>query len=390
MSARSSLRGSAAIVGMAELPPRRYTEETTGELLTAVAHGAVTDAGLGIDDVDGLLVHPVPGVEDATPAYVAELIGIRPRTCDLVDLGGATGAGMVWRAAAAIATGMATAVLCVTGTGRRRGHTDVPAVSELPLPVEFEAPVGAVGPNVGYALVTSRYEHDHGPTDEARAKVAAHQRENAQANPDAVFHGAPLTEADVLSSEMVCDPLRKLEIVMPTGGAAAVLVAAPDRRTSSDNPPVWLLGAGERVTRSSMAWQGPCADDGMRDAARAAFETAGVRPADIGLLSLYDCYTTVVLLTLEAAGFCGPGDAPSMVAGADLRWSGDLPVNTHGGQLSFGQSGLAGGMSHVTEAVRQLRGDVAGRQVPDLELAYVHGNGGIASEHVGLVLGNRT
>ena len=114
---------------------------------------------------------------------------------------------------------------------------------------------------------------------------------------------------------------------------------------------------------------------------------ADVKPGDIGLASLYDCYTIAVLLTLEDAGFCAKGEAGEFVEAHDLRWCGDFPLNTHGGQLSYGQAGIAGGMSHVTEAVLQLQRRAADRQVADLELAYVNGNGGLMSEQVGLVLG---
>jgi len=114
---------------------------------------------------------------------------------------------------------------------------------------------------------------------------------------------------------------------------------------------------------------------------------AGVTPRDVDLVSVYDCYTITVLVTLEDAGFCPKGRGGPFVEENDLTYRGNLPVNTHGGQLSFGQPGLAGGMSHVTEAVRQLQGRAGERQVPNCELAFVNGNGGIMSEEVSLVLG---
>jgi acetyl-CoA acetyltransferase len=114
---------------------------------------------------------------------------------------------------------------------------------------------------------------------------------------------------------------------------------------------------------------------------------AGVAPSEFGLASLYDCYTIMVLLTLEAAGFCQRGEAGAFVESHNLTFAGDFPLNTHGGQLSFGQPGMAGGMSHVTEAVRQIQGRGGKRQVANLELAYAHGNGGIIAEQVGLVFG---
>jgi acetyl-CoA acetyltransferase len=114
---------------------------------------------------------------------------------------------------------------------------------------------------------------------------------------------------------------------------------------------------------------------------------AGVAPGDVDLVSVYDCYTITVLVTLEDAGFCRKGEGGRFVEEHDLTFRGDLPLNTHGGQLSFGQPGIAGGMSHVTEAVRQLQGRAGQRQVRGCELAFVNGNGGIMSEEVSLVLG---
>lgn len=399
-----SLRGVAAVIGVAERAPQRYTEhETSLDLLAKIAVDAIADAGVDRADVDGLLVHPIGGLPGFVPATVSEFIGVRPRFAELVDLGGATGAGMVWRAAAAIAAGMCTTCLCLTGTRRPQrplvsrsegrpesaaGRPRTTARSRDRSPhAEFDAPYGMVGANVGYAMLAARHAYDYGLTDEKRAKVAVDQRRNANANPAAIFSDQPLTIDDVLASDVICEPLHMLEIVMPAGGAAALVVTAADRVGDAPHRPAWLLGAGESVTHSSIAQAPRLTDTGIGIAARAAFAMAGVAHGDIGLASVYDCYTIMVLLTIEQAGFCGPGEAGDFVQSHDLTWDGDFPVNTHGGQLSFGQPGMAGGMSHVTEAVRQIQGRTSGRQIPDLELAYVHGNGGIIAEQVGLVLG---
>ena len=397
-----SLRGVAGVVGVAERAPQRYTgEETILELLSEVASGAIADAGFRHADVDGLIVHPIGGLPGFVPATVAEFLGLQPTFAELVDLGGATGAGMVWRAAAAIQAGMCTTCLCLTGTRRRRRAAQrgdepakkpgkprsvIPTRDRSPL-AEFDSPYGMVGANVGYAMLATRYAYQYGLTGEQRAKVAVDQRKNANANPDAIFHGQTLTIEDVLASEVICEPLHMLEIVMPAAGAAGLLVTSADRALDAKQKPAWLLGAGESVTHSSLA-QAPGLDStGIGIAAGAAFTQAGVRPADVGLASLYDCYTIMVLLTLEAAGFCGAGEAGRFVEAHDMTFSGDFPLNTHGGQLSFGQAGMAGGMSHVTEAVRQIQGRGGDRQVPGLELAYAHGNGGIIAEQAGLVFG---
>ncbi len=396
-----SLRGAAAVVGVGELAPQRYTGEATIlELLSQVAADAIDDAGFKHADVDGLIVHPIGGLPGFVPATVAEYLGLQPSFAEIVDLGGATGAGMVWRAAAAIQAGMCNTCLCLTGTRRRGGGGGRrKATGERPKPrsiapsrdrspqAEFDSPYGMVGANVGYAMIATRYTHEYGLKDTQRAKVAVEQRRNANANPAAIFHDQPLTVEDVLASEMICEPLHMLEIVMPAAGAAALLVTAADRVVDARQKPAWLLGAGESVTHSSFA-QAPGLDaTGVGIAARKAFAQADVKPADVGLASLYDCYTIMVLLTLEEVGFCGRGEAGAFVESHDLTWAGDFPVNTHGGQLSFGQPGMAGGMSHVTEAVRQIQGRGGERQVPNLELAYAHGNGGIIAEQAGLVFG---
>ncbi len=394
-----SLRGVAAVVGVAERAPSRYTgDETILELLSGVAFDAVSDAGFKMSQVDGLIVHPIGGIPGFVPATVAEFLGVQPTFAEVVDLGGATGAGMVWRAAAAIQAGQCTTCLCLTGTRRRRRSSSKqsstarepksirPSHDRSPQ-AEFDYPYGLIGANVGYAMLANRYTFEYGLTAEQRAKVAVDQRTNANANPAAIFHEQTLTIEDVLASEVICEPLHILEIVMPAAGAAALVVTSADLARDAKQNPAWLLGAGESVTHSSFA-QAPALDaTGIGIAARHAMSQAGITPSDVGLASLYDCYTIMVLLTLEEAGFCPRGEAGAFVQSHDLTYAGDFPLNTHGGQLSFGQAGMAGGMSHVTEAVRQIQGRCGTRQVANLEIAYAHGNGGIIAEQTGLVFG---
>lgn len=385
-----SLRGSAAIVGVGELKPERQTPGKGAlQLMAEAGRLAVLDAGLELGAIDGLLVAPpLQGAPVTFPSIVAEYMGLRPTYCDIVDLGGASGAGQVWRAAAAIQAGMCETVLCLTGDTQdpaafyRRGVV----LSELPAP-EFDRPYGPMGVNSGYAMAAMRHMALYGTTARQLAKVAADQRTNACANPDALFYGRPITVDDVLASRLIVDPLHLLEIVMPCSGAAALVITAAARARAMTRPPVTLLGAGEKVTHAAPAYMPDLTVTGIADAARRAFDTARVSPADIDLVSAYDCYTITVALTLEDAGFCPKGQGGPFIEEHDLTWSGDFPVNTHGGQLSFGQPGLAGGMSHITEAARQLRGEAEGRQVRDAELAFVNGNGGMLSEQVSLVLG---
>ena len=113
---------------------------------------------------------------------------------------------------------------------------------------------------------------------------------------------------------------------------------------------------------------------------------AGITPSDVDVAEIYDCYTITVLLSIEDSGFCEKGEGMAFVRDHDLTFAGDFPVNTHGGQLGFGQAGVAGGLSQVLEGVRQVRGEAGGHQVPGCEIAYVSGTGGIMSEQSALVL----
>ncbi len=376
-------------MGVGELAPQKYTDdESTLDLMVRVGLDAIDDSGIGFDEVDGLLVHPVGGISMLVPSTLIELLGTPARFAETVDLGGATGAGMIWRAAQAIASGMCETCLCITASrrGRRRSY-GIEGMQDHSAYSEFEVPFGAVGANFGYAQIAMRYQHEYGVAPETLAKIAVEQRDNACRNPAAIFHGQPITVDDVLSSPMIVDPLHLLEIVMPAGGGAALVVTSAEKARSLPNPPAFVLGAGENVTHKSITYAPDLCHSAVTASAEAAFAMAGVSRDQIGLASLYDCYTITVLLTLEDAGFCGKGEGGRFVEEHDLRAAGDFPLNTHGGQLSFGQAGIAGGTSHITEAVRQIQGRAGERQVSNLEFAFVNGNGGIMSEQASLVLG---
>jgi acetyl-CoA C-acetyltransferase len=384
-----SLKGKAAAIGIGELKPVKEPGDLTAFALVArVAAEAIADAGLEKNDIDGFLVG-VPFNDPGTlyPALAAEVLGLTPRMLNVLDIGGAGPAGMIWRAAAAIDAGMCSAVLCLAADVNKVGEQRPPTVS---IHREFELPYGNIGANCGYALIARRHMFEYGTTPAQMAKVAVDQRRNALKNPLATFNDKALTVEDVLNSRVIADPIHLYEIVSPVSGGAAVVVASPDIARRSKHPPVWLLGAGECAGHSTISYAPSLTASPIKPAAEAAFRMAGLKPEDVDLVNPYDCYTITVIVTLEDAGFCKKGHGGPFVAEHDLTWAGDFPCNTHGGQLSFGQAGLAGGMSHVTEAIRQLMGRGGARQVKDAELAYVNGNGGIMSEQVSLILERRS
>jgi acetyl-CoA acetyltransferase len=393
---RGTTRPPACLVGAAEYPARRFSDPLPATSLEQAADLvllAIEDAGLTLADVDGLSVRGVYVSDQFVPATVAEYLGMRMRYGEAPDLGGATAAGMVWRAAAAVERGVADVVVCVypgnypppapDGDWRTFG-----ASSYLPgsPQAEFEIPLGHLGQNVPYALIAQRYAHERGYDPRAMARLVVQQRRNACANPAAITFGQPVTEDEVLASRMIAPPLRMLEIVRPVRGGAAVVVASADIAARTRSQPVQIAGYGEGIATKSPHWARDMLDPPLREAAATAFAMAGVGAADVDAVQLYDCYTIAVLLSLEAAGFCPVGEGMDFLRSRDFGPTGDFPLNTNGGQLGFGQAGGAGGMTHVVEGYRQAAGRCGDRQVPRCETVFVSGNGGVMSEQVALVL----
>jgi acetyl-CoA C-acetyltransferase len=397
----TGLRGEAAIIGIAELPAERKQTRPpsfTLDQYALLAKMVAEDAGVDATIINGLLCHGVAESDMFAPATLSEYLGLPVDFGERVDLGGATSAGMVWRAAVAVELGLCDAVLAVVP-----GSAVLPMSARRPSPspgwhgassnrygspqAEFEIPYGNVGQNAPYAQIAQRYAAVFGYDATALAKIAVDQRTNACAHPDAVFHGKPITVDDVLTSPMIADPIHMLETVMRVQGGAGVLVANADVARRARHRPVWVKGFGEHIAFKTATYADDLMTTPIFRSAEKAFAMAGLTPSAVDVASLYDCYTITVLMTLENAGFCGKGEGMNWVNQHDLTFAGDFPLNTAGGQLSFGQAGMAGGMHHVVDAARQVMGRAGQAQVSDCHLAFVSGTGGIMSEQVALVLG---
>ena len=357
------------------------------ELQRAAALAALADAGLSLADVDGLLTTPIRVANWAMPVgMVAQGLGIRPGYLATLDVAGASGTALVHHAAMAVATGQAETVLCVAGqnqlTNVSRSATVEQYASHGWAHPEYEAPYGPLIPTL-YALVAQRHMHEYGTTPEQMAEVAVAIRGHAALNPLA-HKQAPITVADVLGSRMITSPLHMLDCAIVSDGAAAFVISS---RTGLKKKAVKLLGQGYGFTHTYIGEHDNIATTGAVQSGRGAFAMAGVKPADIDVAELYDCFTITVIAELEDLGFCPKGEGGRFVEGGRIRLGGELPVTTHGGLLSAAHPGLAGGMFHVIEAVRQLRGEAGARQVPDAELVLAHGNGGIIGIHCTLILG---
>jgi acetyl-CoA acetyltransferase len=351
------------------------------------ARAALADAGLVHKDVDGIVCayslvepHLMPS------SVVAEYLGIRPAYSAALMLGGATGCAAVMHAAMLVETGRCRHVIVVMGDNRLSGMSRDAAVAALAHVghSQFEVPYGPTIPAF-YALVASRYMHEYAVTPEHLAHVAVTMRAHAARHPGAQMR-APLTVADVLASRMIAKPLRLLDCCLVSDGGAAVVVSAADAARDTTRPAVALIGAGQGHTHEHLSQAPVLTDFGCHDAAARALDEAGIGLADVHVAEIYDSFTITLLIELESIGFFNRGEAgPAIVAGA-LALGGRLPTNTHGGLLSFGHSGAAGGLTHVVEAVRQLRGECGDRQVAGARVGFVHGDGGILSAHCSLVL----
>ncbi|BBY82769.1 thiolase family protein [Mycolicibacterium pulveris] len=397
------LRGEAAIVGYVEWAPERmnkagpapFTIEQWAELSAA----ALADAGLSAELVNGIVTSHLGESEIFVPSTVAEYLGVGANFAELVDLGGASAAAMVWRAAAAVELGLCDVVLCalparyITHMSEKKPKPLVDAVffgsssNQYGSPqAEFEIPYGNLGQNGPYGQVATRYGAVYGYDERAMAKIVVDQRVNANHTEGAIWKDTPLTIDDVLASPVIADPLHMLEIVMPCVGGAAVVVANADIAKRARNRPVWIKGFGEHVPFKTPTYAADLLHTPMAQAAETAFAMTGLARQDMDMVSIYDCYTITVLLSLEDAGFCEKGKGMQFVADHDLTFRGDFPLNTAGGQLGFGQAGLAGGMHHVCDATRQIMGRAQAAQVADCNRAFVSGNGGILSEQTALIL----
>ncbi|MGD1110416.1 MAG: thiolase family protein [Mycobacterium sp.] len=396
----TGLRGEAAIIGIAELPAERRPSGPTRFTLdqyALLAKMVTEDAGVDPSRINGLLTHGVAESAMFAPATLCEYLGLALDFGERVDLGGATSAGMVWRAAAAVELGVCDAALAVVP-----GSLHVPQSQQRPAPepnwygassnnygspqAEFEIPYGNVGQNAPYAQIAQRYSAEFGYDPAAVAKIAVDQRTNACAHPGAVFHGTTITVDDVLESPMIADPIHMLETVMRVHGGVGVLIANADIARKSRHRPVWIKGFGEHIAFKTPTYADDLLNTPIARAADKAFAMAGLSRTDVDVASIYDCYTITVLMSLEDAGFCAKGTGMSWVAGHDLTYRGDFPLNTAGGQLSYGQAGMAGGMHHIVDGARQIMGRAGAAQVRDCHTAFVTGNGGIMSEQVALLM----
>ena len=386
----NDLWGTTAIVGVGETDYVRGSDRHVCDLILDAAMEAITDAGLKPADINGII--PPPGY--MSTEEIAAHLGVPDVAYHVsVLMGGASPTASLQTAAMAIAGGLADNVLvCMgwNGYSALRPKPDArPTKRVMNLGPMGEtvrnhyAPYGLMSAAQHYSLYLRRYVETFDIAEDAAAAVAIACRNHAQLNSKAVMRGTPLSRADYDAAPFIAEPMRKFDCCVETDCATAVVMTSLERaRDLVHSPVVYLGGAeGHPEPADEIANRANLLELGIHRAAPRAFARAGVSPHDIDVLEIYDCFTYVVLLQLEALGYAEPGGAPAFVADGNIELGGRFPVNTHGGLLSQGH---CWGLNHVVEASRQLRG-TADAQVADAELALVTGYGDLGDGSIAIL-----
>lgn len=354
------------------------------QLLGEAAQAVMAEAGLRPRDIDGVLcgyATTMPHIMLST--VLCERLGISPGYSHGMSLGGATGAAMAMLGRELVRSGRCRNVLVVGGENRATGQSRTDSIQTLAQvgDPDYEVPNGGTVPAY-YALLASAYMDRTGTRAEDLAELAVLMRRHASTNPQSHL-ADPITVADVMASKPIAEPLKLLDCCPISDGAAAVVVSTEP----GAGRPVAFTGAGQAHLHQHLSALEDVFDSGASRAAGVALAEAGLGIADIDYLGIYDSFTITLAMLIEELGFAPRGQAGAMARSGVFSPDGLLPLNTHGGLLSFGHSGVAGGMAHLVEAWRQLAGRAGVRQLPTRRHnAIVHADGGVLSSHVSMVL----
>jgi acetyl-CoA acetyltransferase len=371
------------IAGVGLTPFGKHPGRSTLDLMSDAAAAALTDAQIGRGDVDGLIC----GYSTTLPHLMlstlfAEHFGLRPKYAHAIQLGGATGFAMAMAAHLLIEAGAAERILVVAGENRLTGQSRDSAVQTLAQVghAMYEVPLGATIPAY-YGLVASRYMHEYGTTEADLAELAVLMRAHAVRHPGAQFR-EPITAEQVLASKPIASPLKLLDCCPVSDGGAAFVVS----REPLNGRRVRIRGAAQAHTHQHVSAAPSLTAFGAQESSRQALEQAGVRLDDVGYAAIYDSFTITLTILLEEIGLAPRGQAGRLAREGHFSTDGNLPLNTHGGLLSYGHCGVGGAMAHLVETHLQLTGRAGERQAGTPRLALLHGDGGVLSSHVSLVL----
>lgn len=371
------MRREVAIVGIGEANAGKRSGKTAFELAAEAAFLALKDAGLDKGEVDAVfLEHPMSVHHHMPASALLEYLDMRPRAAVTFANGGATPHAMLIQAADLIIRGAYETILLVDADGRSTGFTGDKAMAMYQAAgdsEEFEVPYGATAPS-RYGLLAQRHMYEYGTKAEDFARLAVIERKHASLNPKAMYRD-PLTVEEVLNSPMIASPFHLLECCMVSDWGTAFIMTTQHKAQKLNKKPVWVRGYGSAMQGYNLAPLPDFSSIPIQRSARDAFRMAELTPQQIDVAEIYDSFPITVMLALEGLGICEPGKSGAFVSSGAIEIGGKIPVNTHGGQLSY----MCGHGQYILEAVAQLRGEAGTRQVYGAKFALSQGTAAVCS-----------
>jgi acetyl-CoA acetyltransferase len=369
----------ACVTGVGDTEYSKKIERSAEMLAVEATTKAAVDAGIRPDEIDGIITYPGHVHDDVIQS---ELM-LNPRFRLMVDIGGCSAVSALRVAAMAVLSGAANHVLIFRGLKGSSGglrKADRPSyLPGLPYRRHLEYTYGLNTPAQRYAVLAQRYKHEYGLDRRTLGEIAVAARAHANLNPNAQMYGHELTMEQYLAGRLIADPYTLFDCCLETDGASAVIVSA---RNNARDVRILSVAEGQGASPDDTSNRDPFLDIGLTQAANWVWNDLGMSPSDMDAAMIYDCFTFEVLHQIEEAGFAKHGEAAALMANGGIRLGGKLPINTHGGMLSEAHQG---GLNHVVEAVRQLRGESGVRQVENARFIAVTGWGQLGDGSFGVL-----
>ena len=379
-----TIRNKAAIVGVAQTEFSKNSGRSTLHMALEAILAALADCGLQPKDVDAIV--KMTSNDDLFEIDLLRSLNLpNLRYFNEVPHGGGASCGTIASATAAVVSGMADVVVTFRSLNERSERRyGVSAVGGgQPHWRQYYMPHGLVTPAQWVAIFGQRYLYEYGHTTEAFGLVSVLSRKHAATNPHAMMYGRPVTMEDHQSSRWITEPLRLLDCTLDTDGASAVIVVSAEKAKQLQSQPAYIAaavqGTGSRSEMMTSYQRKSLARlEESEAAAKNLYPLAELTPDDIDVAEIYDPFTPMVLMQLEAYGFAEPGKSPDLFREGRLELDGGMPMNTHGGHLG---EGYLHGFGHIVEAVRQIRGTAA-NQVPDVKTVLVTAGVGVPTSAI--------